>query len=104
MIWVTVLGASLACYLLKLLGYVVSQHVLEKPAVLRVTALIPVGFLAALLAVQTVAGDGGALTIDARVAGLATALVALLLRAPFLLVIIAAAATAALTRALGLMA
>ena len=55
--------------------------------------------LAGLVAVQAFAGDG-ALVLDARAAGLAVALGLVLLRAPFLLVVVAAAATAALLRAL----
>ncbi|MET3960451.1 hypothetical protein ABIE44_000385 [Marmoricola sp. OAE513] len=47
-------------------------------------------------------GDGShpTLTIDARLAGLGAAAVALLLRAPFLLVVVVSAATAALLRLL----
>jgi hypothetical protein len=56
--------------------------------------------LSALVAVQTF-GDGQSLVIDARVAGVAVAVVALLLRAPFLVVVLAAAISAALLRALG---
>jgi hypothetical protein len=62
-----------------------------------VADLIPVALLAALVAVQVFA-DGTSLTIDARAAGLAAAVVALILRAPFLVVVIVAAATAALVR------
>lgn len=103
MIWVAVLGGSISCYLLKLLGYVVPERFLENPGVLRITALIPVAFLAALMAVQTLAGSGGTLVIDARLAGIAAALIALMLRLPFLGVIGLAAVAAALTRAAGLL-
>ena len=41
---------------------------------------------------QTLGAPGGHLVVDARVAGLAAAAVALLLRAPFLVVILVAAA------------
>ena len=61
---------------------------------------IPI-LLAALVAVQTCAA-GGAVRLDARAAGLLAAVVALMLRAPFLLVIVMAAATAAALRALGI--
>jgi branched-subunit amino acid transport protein len=97
MTWLTVLVASAGCYLLKLAGLSVPQRVLADPRVQRVAALLPVALLAALAAVQTVAsGDG--LTVDARLAGVAVAVVAILLRAPFLVVVGAAAATAALLR------
>ena len=52
------------------------------------------------MAVQAVGGQDGALVLDARLAGLGVAAVLLALRAPFLLVLAAAAATAALLRAL----
>ena len=56
--------------------------------------------VAALVAVQTFA-TGTALTLDARAAALAVAVVALILRAPFLAVVILAGVTAAGLRALG---
>jgi hypothetical protein len=59
--------------------------------------------VAALVAVQTFS-VGSALQIDARIAGLAAAIVALILRAPFLVVVLVAAITAAVLRASGLSA
>jgi hypothetical protein len=56
--------------------------------------------LAALVVTQT-AADGRSLTIDARAAGVAAGATALLLRAPLLVVLIAAAGVAAAARALG---
>ena len=53
--------------------------------------------LAALVAVQAFS-DGSALALDARAAGLGFAVVALLLRAPFLVVVVGAALVAALVR------
>jgi hypothetical protein len=62
-----------------------------------VADFIPVALLAALVAVQVfAAGDG--LVVDARLAALAFAVVALLLRAPFLVVVFGAALVAALVR------
>jgi branched-subunit amino acid transport protein len=100
-LWTTVLLASGLAFLLKFLGYVVPHQLLEGPLVSRVTAMLPVALLSALVAVQTFTGDGGSLTLDARAAGVAVAVTALLLRAPFLLVVILAAATAGALRALG---
>jgi branched-subunit amino acid transport protein len=99
MIWLAILGAGLGCYLLKLAGVSLPAHVLDHPVAERVADLIPVALLAALVAVQVFA-DGTRLTIDARAAGLAAAVVALLLRAPFLVVVFVAAATSALLRLL----
>ena len=64
----------------------------------RTADLLPVVLLAALVAVQVFVGkgpDGPVLTVDARLAGLAAAFVALLLRAPFIVVVFVAALTAA---------
>jgi len=62
---------------------------------------LPIALLAALVAVQTFS-VGTTLQIDARLAGLAAAIIALLLRAPFLIVVLVAAITAAVLRATGL--
>lgn len=101
MIWFAVLAGSLGCYVEKLVGYFLPHSVLENTSVRRVAGLLPVALLAALVAVQTFA-VGQTLVIDARLAGVAVAVVALLLRAPFLVVVLVAAVTAALLRATGL--
>ena len=100
-LWTTVLLASGLAFALKLAGYVVPHQRLDHPVVSRVTAMVPVALLSALIAVQTFTGSGGGLTLDARAAGVAVAIAALMLRAPFLVVVILAAATAATLRALG---
>jgi branched-subunit amino acid transport protein len=97
--WAAVLLAAVGCYLLKLSGLSVPSAVLDHPLVERVADLLPVALLAALVAVQ-VFGEGAHLTVDARLVGLAAAVVALLLRAPFIVVVFAAALTAALVRLL----
>ena len=97
MTWTALLAAGVGCYLLKLAGVSLPPRVLAHRLVERVADLIPVALLAALVAVQVFA-DGTRLTVDARVAGLGAAVVALLVRAPFLVVVFVAAATAALLR------
>ncbi len=64
----------------------------------RIADLLPAAMLAALVVTSAVA-DGRALTIDARLVGLATAAVALRFKAPFVVVVVLAAAATALTRA-----
>lgn len=98
--WIAVLAGSLGCYLEKLIGYLVPASVLENAMVRRVSALMPVALLAALVAVQTFAA-GMTLALDARAVALAAAIIALLLRAPFLVVVLVAGVTAAGLRALG---
>ena len=95
--WTAILLACAGCYLLKLAGLSLPQRVLAHPTVERVADLIPVALLAALVAVQ-VFSDARSLTVDARVLGLGFAVVALLLRAPFLVVVVGAAVVAALAR------
>jgi hypothetical protein len=99
-LWLIVIVASLACLALKLAGYLVPPSVLEKPAPSRIANLLTVALLAALVAVQTL-GSGAGLQFDARVPALAVAVALFALRVPFVLVVIAAAATAALIRLSG---
>lgn len=99
-LWLAVLGCGVGCYLLKLAGLSIPRSVLDRPVVQRIADLIPVALLAALIATQVFAGtdDQPALVLDARVVGLAAAVVALLLRTPFIVVVFVAALVAALVR------
>ena len=97
MTWAAVLLGALGCYLLKLAGWTVPPALLEREQVRRAAALLPLALLAALVVVQAFA-DGQALVLDARAAGLAVAGALVLLRAPFLVVVLGAAVTAALAR------
>jgi len=99
-VWIAIGVTALGCYVVKLVGLLVPAGALERPLVKRLAALLPVALLAALTAQQTFA-DGQELVIDARAAGLAAAAVALVLRAPFLLVVAAAVVVTAGVRALG---
>lgn len=99
MIWAGVLVGSAACYLLKLAGLSLPQRLLEDARIQRTVPLIPVALLAALVATQTFS-TGQHLVLDVRAAALGVALIAVVLRAPFLVVVAAAAATAALLRLL----
>ena len=99
MMWVAVLVTALGCYAIKLAGLSVPPRVLEHPRVERIADLLPVALLSGLVAVQVFA-TGQSLVVDARLAGLGAAVVALLLRAPFIVVVAVAALTAALLRLL----
>ncbi|MFP5347034.1 MAG: AzlD domain-containing protein [Actinomycetes bacterium] len=96
--WGAVLAACAVCALLKLAGYVVPEKVLEGERPSRLAGLVTVSLLAALVAVQTFA-SGTSLVLDARVAALAVASVALWLRVPFVVVVVLAALVAAALRA-----
>ncbi|MFC8510278.1 AzlD domain-containing protein [Streptomyces sp. NPDC057411] len=99
-VWIAIGLTAAGCYLVKLLGLLVPADTLERPLVQRLAALVPVALLAALTAQQTFSSQG-ALTVDARAAGLAAAGLALVLRAPFLVVVGAAVLVTAGARALG---
>jgi branched-subunit amino acid transport protein len=99
MTWAAILVAGAGCYLLKLAGLSVPPKVLENPLVERIADLLPVALLSALIGVQ-VLGSGQHLAVDARLVGLGAAVVALLLRAPFIVVVLVAATSAALVRLL----
>jgi len=100
--WIAVLATAAGCYAFKLTGLTVPQRVLASSRMRRFAELVPVALLAALSAVQTLT-SGHAFDLDpARLAGMAAAIVALVLRAPFLVVIVAAVGTAAALRAFGI--
>ena len=95
--WAAILITGFGCYALKLAGLSVPDRILDRPLVRRIADLIPVAMLGALVAVQTFS-TGESLTVDARVFGVGAGFVALLLKAPFLVVVAVAAVTTALIR------
>lgn len=95
-IWVAVLGTSAIAFGLKYFGHSVPERYLSHPRVLRINTLIPIALLSALVAVQTFT-DKSKLVIDQRIVGLAVGVVALLLKAPFPVVVLGSAAASALT-------
>ena len=88
-----------ASYALKAVGPLLAGGRPLGPRLRGMLDLVAVPLLAALILVQTL-GDGSRLVIDARVPALGVAGVLVWRRAPFLVVVLAAAATAALLRAL----
>lgn len=100
-LWTWVLLACAAAYATKIIGYLVPAAWLRHRLVTRISGMLTVALLAALVAMNTFSGDGG-LSFDARIGALIAAAVALVLRAPFIVVVIAGAAAAAGLRMLGL--
>ena len=98
MTWLAIFATAIACFTLKLAGWSLPARVLEHERLQRAAALLPLALLAALVVVQTFS-HGRSLVVDARAAGLAAAGLAVLLRAPFIVVVVVAAATAGLVRA-----
>lgn len=98
-VWWGIVVTVVGCYGFKIAGLSVPERVLVHPFTVRIAELIPLGLLGALVTVQVLA-DGDRLVLDARVPALAVAAFLLWRRVPFLLMVTAAAATAALLRLL----
>jgi len=98
MTWTGLLVLAAAAYAFKAVGPLVLGRRTLAPDVTQVLELVAVPVLAGLILVQTLDG-GGRLVIDARVPAMAVAALLVWRRAPFLVVVFAAAATAALLRA-----
>jgi uncharacterized membrane protein len=97
-LWILVAATIVGCYAFKLAGYLVPARVLDQPRIRRIVELLPVALLAALVVVEAIA-DGRHVDLNGpRLAGFAVGAVAVWRRAPFLVIVVLAAATAALLR------
>jgi hypothetical protein len=93
-LWVGVIGTSVIAYALKYAGHSVPEKLLSHPLIKRINLLIPIALLSALVAVQSVTTKSE-ITFDHRLAGLGAAIIALLFRASFPIVVLSAAITSA---------
>jgi len=93
-LWVGVIGTSLIAYALKFAGHSVPEKFLSHPLIKRINLLIPIALLSALVAVQSVTTKS-AIVIDHRLAGLGAAILALIFKASFPIVVLSAAITSA---------
>lgn len=100
-LWSAILLAGVICLALKVAGQLVPPKLLEAPRPARISDLLTVALLAALVAVQTF-GAGQAVVVDARVPALLVAAGLLWMRQSFLVVVVAAALVAAVLRLVGL--
>ena len=100
-LWTAILLAGAASYLTKWAGYAVPARWLQHPRMARVAGAITVALLSALTVMNTFA-SGTTLVLDARLAALAVAALALWARLPFLLVVVLGAVAAAVVRWWGL--
>lgn len=98
-LWAWIVLGCVAAWAIKFAGYLVPVRWLESPRMNRVAGCLTIGLLASLTAMNTVSAGQG-LAFDARIGALLVAAIALMLRLPFLLVVIAGAAAAALIRLL----
>lgn len=98
--WSAVLLAACVCVGLKAFGYLIPARLLEASRPARISDLLTVGLLGALVAVQSL-GAGQAVVVDARLPAVLVAAALLWMRQSFLVVVFVAAAVAALMRAVG---
>ncbi len=96
---VVLLGLGAGTYALKAAGPLLLGGRRLPDRVDRLAQRLPAALLASLVVVSTVAADRS-LVLDARVAGIVGAAVALRLRAPFVVVVAVAVAVTGTTRAL----
>ena len=101
MTWPVLLAMCAGAYAQKAVGPMLLGSWEPPPRVRAALHLLAVPVLVGLIVVQTF-GDGRELVLDARTPAVAAAVVAVLLRAPFLVVVLLAAAVAAGLRALGM--
>jgi uncharacterized membrane protein len=98
-VWLTIVLVAVASAAIKAAGPLLLGDRQLGPRATVVVALLAPALLTALVLVDTIT-EGRRLVVDARLAGVAAAGIALLLRAPMLLVLAVAVATTALLRLL----
>jgi len=92
--WTVLLGTSVFCFAIKLLGHYIPEVWLSHPRLQRINALVPISSLSALIVAQGVVVKTH-IVIDHRLAGIAVALAALFAKLPFPVVVVSAALTSA---------
>jgi len=92
--WIVLGVTSVLCFSIKLVGHLVPEPWLANARLQRINALIPISLLSALVVAQGVVVKTH-VVIDHRLAGLGVALAALFAKAPFPVVVVAAAVTSA---------
>lgn len=98
--WLWVLAACAVSFLIKLLGYLAPDSWVDSPIMRRASASVTIGLLASLVVTNTFA-SGQQLSIDARLAALVAAVIALRLKAPYIVVVLVGAVAAAVARMAG---
>jgi hypothetical protein len=99
-VWITIAALTVGTFAAKASGTLVLGTRTPGERTLSMTALVAPALLAALVVYETFSAHGDGITLDARTAGLGAAIVAILARAPMLLVMLIAAAATAGVRAL----
>jgi branched-subunit amino acid transport protein len=92
--WLALIGSGALAYILKYLGSAIPQSWLAHPRIQKINSLIPISLLSALVVVQGLT-EKSKYVIDQRAAGVAFAIMALIAKAPFPVVVVGAAITSA---------
>jgi branched-subunit amino acid transport protein len=100
-VWITIAALAAITVAIKSTGPVTLGGRTPGDRTLAVISLFAPALLAALVVYETLGAGSQGITVDARVAGVAAAVAGLLAKAPLLVVVLGAAATTALVRALG---
>lgn len=100
-VWITIAALSVITASIKATGPLAIGGRQPGERTFAVISLFAPALLAALIVYETLSASHEGITIDARVPGVLAAIVALLAKAPMLVVILVAAVTTALVRAVG---
>lgn len=95
--WLAIVLASLAVFSWKFMGYLLPSKLLESKLLTRIAGYLTIALLAGLVGVQTFS-TGNKLEFDARIPAILMAAILLKIKAPFIVIVLAAAATAAFLR------
>lgn len=98
--WIVILGLFAGVYVLKATGPLLLGGRALPVVVQRAANLLPAALLGGIVAVSTFGAGPSALAVDARLAGVVAAAVALWRKQSFVVVVIVAAAATAVVRAL----
>ena len=93
--WIAVVVTSVLCYAIKYIGHAIPEIWLAHPRVQRITNLIPIVLLSALVAMQAFTTKTK-FVVDHRLAGITVAIAALAAKLPFPVVVVGAMATSAI--------
>jgi len=94
-LWVVLIGTSALCFAIKYVGHSIPERWIANARLQRINALIPIALLSALVVAEGLVTKTQ-IVLDHRLAGLAVALAALFAKAPFPVVVVAAAVSSAL--------
>ena len=96
-LWIAIIIASLAVFSWKYIGHLVPPKLLNNPKLLRISSMLTIGLLAGLVGVQAFV-TSGQIHPDSRIAAVIAAVIMNILKGPFVLMVAAAAAVAAVCR------